>query len=222
MARNSSSSRSSVHARYRTLLGAVAFALAWPPAAGAHRLDEYLQATRVDVLRDRVRVEIDLTPGVAVAPSILASIDADRDGRISMAEADAYGSEVLRHVALVQDDQRQTLTLERIEVPSADEILAGMGTIRLEARALVTSARGQHRLSFRNSHRTDVGVYLVNALAPSTNQLTIKGQRRDAEQRGIELDYAVASGPLGSAEVPLGLLTLMGAALMARRRAAGR
>ena len=33
----------------------------------AHRLDEYLQATRVAIERGRVTVEIDLTPGASLA-----------------------------------------------------------------------------------------------------------------------------------------------------------
>ena len=36
--------------------------LATPAPAGAHRLDEYLQATRVSIDLDRVGLEIDLTP----------------------------------------------------------------------------------------------------------------------------------------------------------------
>jgi len=35
--------------------------LAIPPTATAHRLDEYLQATRVSIDVDRVDLEIDLT-----------------------------------------------------------------------------------------------------------------------------------------------------------------
>ena len=37
--------------------------LLMPLPAGAHRLDEYLQATRVGIERDRVSIDIDLTPG---------------------------------------------------------------------------------------------------------------------------------------------------------------
>jgi hypothetical protein len=35
--------------------------------ASAHRRDEYLQAARIAVGPDRVRIELDLTPGMAVA-----------------------------------------------------------------------------------------------------------------------------------------------------------
>src|SRR5262245_32885407 len=61
----------------------------------AHRLDEYLQATRVMIAADRVTLELDLTPGVAVAPAIFKAIDGDGNGSISPAEADAYAAQVV-------------------------------------------------------------------------------------------------------------------------------
>src|SRR5215210_2258008 len=46
-------------------------------STSAHRLDEYLQATRLAIEPDRVEIALDLTPGIAVAESIVAEIDAD-------------------------------------------------------------------------------------------------------------------------------------------------
>jgi hypothetical protein len=36
-----------------------------------HRLDEYLQAARLSLASERVALEIDLTPGIAIAPGII-------------------------------------------------------------------------------------------------------------------------------------------------------
>ena len=58
-------------------------ALSLAGGAAAHRLDEYLQATLIGVTRDGVEVEIQLTPGVAMLPVLMAVIDQDGDGRIS-------------------------------------------------------------------------------------------------------------------------------------------
>jgi hypothetical protein len=52
----------------------------------AHRLDEYLQSTLVAIEAGDVRLQINLTPGVAVAAQVLALIDRDRDGAISRKE----------------------------------------------------------------------------------------------------------------------------------------
>ena len=70
-----------------TRLGlAMLCAVALAPRVDAHQLDEYLQAARLDLSRDRVGVEIDLTPGMAIAPQIIALIDVDADGFVSAAD----------------------------------------------------------------------------------------------------------------------------------------
>ena len=46
--------------------------LAFSQSASAHRLDQYLQATRLSLEKNQVGVEIDLTPGVEVAQAIFA------------------------------------------------------------------------------------------------------------------------------------------------------
>ena len=56
---------------------------------GAHRLDEYLQAARVSVAPNRLDVDWELSPGVAVAERVRRLLDCDGDGRVSEAEADA-------------------------------------------------------------------------------------------------------------------------------------
>src|SRR5689334_7014001 len=54
--------------RAAVLLGALVgwVLLSLPRDASAHRLDEYLQATRVDVGADGIGIEIDLTPGANI------------------------------------------------------------------------------------------------------------------------------------------------------------
>ena len=57
--------------------------LAFPSAVFAHRDDQYLQATLVAIEPSGVRLQMNLTPGVAVAEQVIAEIDRDRDGAIS-------------------------------------------------------------------------------------------------------------------------------------------
>ena len=68
--------------------------LALPSNVFAHRDDQYLQATIVAIEPDGVRLQINLTPGVAVAEQVLAEIDRDRDEAISKNEAAAYAKVV--------------------------------------------------------------------------------------------------------------------------------
>ena len=49
--------------------------LAFPSAVFAHRDDQYLQATLVAIEPSGVRLQINLTPGVAVAEQVIAEID---------------------------------------------------------------------------------------------------------------------------------------------------
>src|SRR2546426_11329220 len=125
--------------------------LALPATARAHRLDEYLQATRLSLAPDHILLKIDLTPGVDVAPAIFALINTDRDGLISEAEGKAYANRLLKDVVLEVDGQPRKLEVIRSQFPSFHEMQEGTGTIRIEARAAWWATRGRHLLFFRNN-----------------------------------------------------------------------
>ncbi len=173
-------------------LVAASICCACPAPAAAHRLDEYLQATRISVGPDVVDVELDLTAGASVASTVFASIDQDGDGQLSRAECSAYATVVVTSAVLEADGQRTPLVLMSSECPTLRDMSGGVGTIRLTARAQVTTSAGRHALYFRNIHRADLGAYLVNALVPATNDLIITGQRRDEWQHELRLDYTAA------------------------------
>ena len=161
--------------------------------ADAHQLDEYLQATRIGAARDRVIVDISLTPGVAIAARVFEAIDANGDHQLSAAEIDDYARRVLRGMTLSIDDRPLELTLTRAECPSWDEMREGLGTIRIEAQTRGgTSDAGPHRIRFVNAHEPARSVYLVNALVPTDPAVAIAAQRRDELQRGIDIDVTVA------------------------------
>jgi len=176
-----------------TVLAAIATAV----PASAHRLDEYLQALRVDVRADGIVVELDLTPGASLAADVLATLDAYVDGAIDMAEADAYVASVLRSLELSIDDHRVGLDLVSRTIPSIDEVREGNGVINLVARVEVEQPLGRHRLRVSNGHRPDVGVYLANALRPDSRAITIASQLRDPRQQTLMIDYVV-SPPLAA------------------------
>lgn len=201
----------------KVLLAAFVMLLACPGRAESHRLDEYLQATRLALTRDRVVLEIDLTPGVMVAPQIFALIDDDGNGRVSEPEIERYGQRVLRDLILELDDQRYPLTLARAECPSWSEVRNGTGAIRLEATVEAPlGAVGLHRLHYENRHQPTTGVYLVNALVPSTDAIVISGQRRDVMQHAIDLDIAVSAHYATAAWIVLPFVGVIG--LLAYRR----
>jgi len=169
----------------------IGFSLAFAATAWAHRIDEYLQAARLAIAPDRVTLQMDLTPGVDVAPLIFALISTNHDGSISEREARAYATQFLKEVVLDLDGHSQRLSLVRAQFPSFQEMNEGVGTIRIEAFAVCASAPGNHVLSFQNNHRSDISVYLVNALVPASRNIEISGQHRDSLQRGIQLQFTV-------------------------------
>src|SRR5215213_642747 len=89
--------------------------LAPPLAALAHPLDVYLQASYITVAPAQILVELDLSPGVLVAPQVLPQLDSNGDQQISEAEGQAYADAVLPNVVLQVDGKPLALTITRID-----------------------------------------------------------------------------------------------------------
>ena len=176
------------------LLLCLLFALA--ADAFAHRLDEYLQATRISVATNRIDLAIDLTPGVAVASQLLAVIDKDRDGQISDEEWAAYSQLVLKNIRVELDEKTLTLGLVDTSFPALIEVKGGTGIIHIKATAVVGQlATGTHALRLTNSHLPAISVYLVNALVPKAPTIKITRQTRDELQKDYCMEFRVSSTP---------------------------
>ena len=176
----------------RVFVPLIGFMLAMPAESAAHRLDEYLQAARVSLARDRITLEIDLAPGANIASAVVALLDRDGDNTISPAEAGAYGRDVLADVVLELDGRSVATTLTRVEVPSIEDMRDGVGPIQLRAVGHVEAvAAGRRYLSFRNNHQPAASVYLVNALIPDDGDVRVVAQRRDPRQQGVRVEYDV-------------------------------
>ena len=159
--------------------------------AGAHRLDEYLQATLIGVTPSCIDVEIQLTPGVAILQAWMRAIDQDHDGRISPQEERAYVERVTREVDLRVDGVPAPLAVVESEFPTLDAMRDGLGTIVIKLRA----ARRGHELRFENRHLPQVSAYLVNCLADPSDDLVVGRPRRDEAQRSIEFEYSFGAAP---------------------------
>jgi hypothetical protein len=171
---------------------ALVIVLATPSASAAHRLAEYLQAARVSLTRDRITLEIDLTPGASIASGIVTLLDRDADNTISPIEAEAYGQAVLADLLLELDGRRVAATLTQVETPSIAEMRDGLGTIQLRAVGKVEQvAAGRRHLHFRNNHQPEGSVYMVNALIPDDRDVSVVVQTRDRLQQGIQVEYSV-------------------------------
>jgi hypothetical protein len=198
-----------------TLTLALATAVTLVTTASAHRRDEYLQAARLGVEPGRVELELDLTPGIAVADAAIEDIDGDRDGVLSAVEERAYLGRVLGNVALELDGRPLRMEPFRSTFPGLDAFRYGEGTIRFQSAVVLPhQADGDHQLSFRNMDQRDGTVYLANALIPGSDRIVITTQRRDPAQRNLTIDYVLRPEPVTSAPTWL-LGALTGAAVLA-------
>jgi hypothetical protein len=196
--------------------------IAVPAPAMAHRLDEYLQATRVSIGIDRVVLEIDLTPGASLAADAFARVDTNGDGTVSPSERTAYAQAVLDAVLLTADGRPTAVSLLESHFPDLEAMAAGTGTIRLQAAATIPATRsGRHILTYLNGYLPGTSVYLANALVPDDGRITIAAQRRDPAQRLLALDYDVAYGPWPRTLLLMGGFTIVGLLAAARRLGRG-
>lgn len=156
----------------------------------AHRLDECLQAARIAVEPERIALELDVTPGVAIAESFIAEIDRDRDGTIAGPEQQEFIRRILGSVDLSLDGRRIELSDRTATFPELAALRTGEGMIQLRADGAVPMpSAGAHQVSFRNRYRGDVSVYLANALVPDSDRVAITAQHHSGEQRELLIDY---------------------------------
>jgi hypothetical protein len=175
----------------RVVITALALA-SWP--CSAHRLDEYLQATTISLSRSRIRLEMRLVPGVAVAPMILKTLDSDGDRVFSDAEQDQYVKRLRRDLDVTLDGQPLSLHLTSKTFPSIADMEEGRGAIRLSFEAEIVDTRGGAReLRFENRHWRPIGAYLVNVLTPEDPDIRVVAQTRNFEQSSYRLSYSLSS-----------------------------
>jgi hypothetical protein len=174
----------------------LALAVAAGAGVSAHRMDEYLQAARLALDPARVQIDLDLTPGIALADAILADIDRNRDGLLSAEEQRLYVALVTSALTLEVDGTPVQTESAAASFPDADAMRRGEGTIRLHSSAVIPRlTNGFHQLWFRNRHHPNRSVYLANALVPASNQVAVTAQRRDDKQTELTIDYVVHAEP---------------------------
>ena len=178
-------------------LVAGALLVAGATSSCAHRLDEYLQAALFSVEKDRVGVQLRLTPGVAVFPVVLASIDLDGDGRISGAEQNTYAQTVLRDLSLTLDGDPLPLNLDSVQFARLEDMKTGTGEIQLEIHADLTRGGPKRKLVFNNRHQSRIAAFLVNSLVPRDPAIRLTGQTRNVNQSEYQLDYVQSGASSG-------------------------
>lgn len=175
-----------------------------PATALAHPLDEVLQGTYLTLSPQQIEVELDITPGVLVAPQVLSQLDPNGDGEIVETEAQAYAAVVLRGLHLAVDGQPLTLALSRVEKPTVLSVQAGYGLTRIFATAaLPESATGSSELTYRNDYQPAKSAYQVNAFVDSGAAVSLGAPQRDSIQQSMSMAYTIGDGaPITTGDAP--------------------
>jgi hypothetical protein len=193
----------------------LALALAVGTSVSAHRRDEYLQAARIATEPDHVAIDLDLTPGAAGADALLATIDGNHDGSLSMIEQAAYARRVVGEVSLVLDGRPLPLQLASSAFPDLDAARRGEAAVRLRIRAGVADLRpGRHQLAFTNAHLPEHSAYLANALVPESKRVAVTAQRRSVDQHELTIDFELGGTPGATSGATLVLALVYTAALI--------
>jgi len=183
--------RNSRRSKSRGAIAAALIVIAAVPAL-AHRRDEYLQAARISVDPHRIALELDVTPGIAIAPTVVAEIDRDRDGRITDPEARAYAGRIQAGLRLEIDGRPLPFELVDVRWPAPMDLTRGEGTIQIALAATLPSLDpGRHRLRYENHHHPADAAYLANAMSPSSPRVVVRTQHRDAVQRTLTIEYTL-------------------------------
>jgi len=158
----------------------------------AHQLDEYVQATLVDIEPNEIKLQINLTPGTAVAEQVLNLIDHDHNGVISTNEATAYAEGFKRDLTVRLDNRIIALKLEAITCPASAELRTGWGIILLDFSASPGQLTpGTHTLTFENQHLPAISTYLINATRPRSASVQINAQKRNQKQSSGEVTFKI-------------------------------
>ncbi|KON66163.1 hypothetical protein KOEU_01360 [Komagataeibacter europaeus] len=160
--------------------------------AHAHRLDEYLQATVIDVTRQHIAVTLQLTPGVDVASGVIHQIDGNGDGILSPQEQQAYVARVRQGLSVAINGNPAVLTTAGAAFPSVATLRTGSGVISLRFHITTRLTPDTYRLTYANHGMGTDTVYLVNGLLPHDPAIHVERQQRSVNQSTYELDFTVA------------------------------
>ncbi len=163
--------------------------LLFATCASAHRIDEYLQATLFTPQTNRVQASMRLIPGILVAPSVIAAIDANGDGAFSDNEERAYAQRVLADLSITVNGTSVQPVLTSWSFPDLAQMRDGLGEIHIEYNIEVPPVGPNRSLILTNHHLNRTSVYLMNALVSQDPGIRILGQKRNEQQSVYELDY---------------------------------
>lgn len=158
-------------------------------SASAHRTSGLLQASLVEVLPTQVRIEVTLTPGIDIAPEIIALLDLNRDGEFSEIESEAWSELFMAKQNVTVDGQSLPLTLQSVRTSPLSEMTSGHAEIVMcFTGALGKLATRSRTIVCVNRYEPIPCAYQCNGLVPKAPGVRINSHRRDARQQELTLE----------------------------------
>jgi nickel/cobalt transporter (NicO) family protein len=175
-------------------------------AARAHPMDMYAQEGSIRLTRDALLLDWKITPGPLLAGTIWDSVDQNKDGSISQAEALAWGRTVYPlWTASFDGGQNIAFQLQSIHWPTTLDILqAGSEPIELQlSAAWPSNLAGKHALKVHNAFQEAI---TLNWFSLSSEQgLTFEEPKQNSGQVSATLYFP---GPgLDKTSQPVSTLT---------------
>jgi hypothetical protein len=170
-------------------------ALAAGPAL-AHPYDEVVQGAYLTLAPGQVRLELDLTPGPAVAGALLAALDRNGDQKVTDQEARAYAAQVLSQSRLLLDGSAVRWRVERVSMPDYQSLKLQSDTLKIFAVADRPDRPGPHTLSYDNRYQPAKSQCIANIfLQPGGGwRYAVAGQKHSEDGRGLTVSFTGARG----------------------------
>jgi hypothetical protein len=165
-----------------------------PGWAAAHPIDEVVQGAYLTLAPGEVRLELDLTPGAEVSPTVLAALDANGDRAISKAEARRFAQRVLDQTTLTLDGKAAPWRIAKVDAPPYQNLLQATDTLKIYAIARRPDRAGAHTLYFDNRYQPAKSQCIANIfLQPGRGwRFFVAGQQRSNDGRRLTVRYVGA------------------------------
>jgi hypothetical protein len=163
--------------------------------AFAHPLDEVVQAAYVTLAPGEVQLDLEIQPGGLVAAGIARQVDANGDGRISDAEARAFGERVLRDSSLTLDGVKTPLRLRNVRAPSYANLARG-DILHVYATASTRMRPGPVSLRYANRYAPVKSQCQANVFLSVGGgwAFAVDRQGHSADGRQLDVAYRIVRG----------------------------
>jgi hypothetical protein len=158
-------------------------------------LDEVIQAAYLTLAPGEVQLDLEIQPGTLVGGSIARDVDANGDGRISEAEARAYGERVLRASTLTVDGAPVELRLQRVAAPVYANLVQG-DILHVYAVARRKDRAGPGTLAYLNRYAPVKSQCQANVFLSMGSRWTyaVASQVHGPDGRRLDVAYRVSRG----------------------------